>query len=127
MTMRTPTLRQRLALYLTPLLLAAVADPCMAQSACSSIRFERGASAAKVRGNAPADGVDCFRFGAGDGQDVQLSVRSDKDAVALSVVGVADDRQSLSFKTTKRTYEVHVFQTMKAAAPAPYELGLSIR
>lgn len=106
---------------------AATAHGGMAFAACTSIRFERGANSAQVRGMAPAEGFDCLRFGSGDGQDVQLSVRSERDAVAFSVVGGADDRDSIRFRSAKKTYEVRVFQTMKAATPMQYELSLTIR
>ncbi len=106
---------------------AATAPYGVAFAACTSIKFERGASSAQVRGTAPAQGIDCLRFGTGDGQDVQLSVRSDRDAVAFSVVGVADDRDSIRFRSAKKTYEVRVFQTMKAVTPMRYELSLTIR
>ena len=118
------TLRAWLAL---PLALAAAIQAGTASAACRDIRFERGASSAKVQGVAPAEDFDCLRFGTGDGQDVQLSVKSARDAVAFTVVDVADDRDSLRFRSAKRSYEVRVFQTMKAVAPVKYELGLSIR
>ncbi|MBS0429634.1 MAG: hypothetical protein JSR41_20325 [Proteobacteria bacterium] len=108
-------------------LVPAAAWTATASAACRSISFERGASSALVRGVAPAEGIDCLRFGAGQGQDVQMSVRSVRDQVAFSVDGVADDRDNLRFRSTKKTYEVRVFQTMRAAAPVPYEFSLSIR
>lgn len=106
---------------------AATTQSGMASAACGSIKFERGANSAQVTGTAPAEGVDCLRFSTGHGQDVQLSVRSVRDAVAFSVVGVADDRESIRFRSLKKTYELHVFQTMKAAEPVKYELSLTIR
>jgi len=109
------------------LALAAATQAGASFAACRSIQFERGASSAQVQGTAPAEDVDCLRFSTGDGQDVQLSIKSARDAVAFSVVGVADDRDSLRFRSTKKTYELRVFQTLKAAAPVKYELSLSIR
>lgn len=119
--MRPSTVHGVLALALL------AAQAATASAACRSVSFERGASSALVRGTAPADGTDCLRFGAGNGQDVQMSVRSVRDQVAFSVDGVADDRDSLRFRSTKKTYEVRVFQTTRAAAPVAYEFSLSIR
>lgn len=93
-------------------LMLVAAQPATASAACRSISFERGASSALVRGVAPADGINCLRFGAGNGQDVQMSVRSVRDQVAFSVDGVADDRDNLRFRSTKKTYEIRVFQTV---------------
>ena len=109
------------------LALAAATHAGGSSAACRSIQFERGASAAHLQGTAPAEDFDCLRFSTGAGQDVQLSIRSARDAVAFTVVGVADDRDSLRFRSTKKTYELRVFQTLKAAAPVKYELSLSIR
>lgn len=109
------------------IVVAATTQSGMACAACASIKFERGANSTQVHGTAPAQGVDCLRFSTGDGQDVQLSVRSDRNAVAFSVVGVADDRESVRFRSLKKTYELHVFQTMKAAEPVRYALSLTIR
>ena len=109
------------------LVLVAAGHCAGASATCGSIKFERGANSATVHGAAPADGEDCLRFSTGDGQEVQLSVRSAGNAVAFSVVGVADDRESLRFRGTKKTYEVHVFQTMKAASPVKYDLSVMIR
>ena len=122
--MPASTLRGLLALALA---LAAATHAGMSSAACRSIKFERGASSAQVQGMAPAEDVDCLRFSTGDGQDAQLSVRSARDAVAFSVVGVADGRDSLRFRSTKKTYELRVFQTMKAVAPVKYELSPTIR
>ena len=97
------------------------------QEQCRTIKFERGASSADVRGTAPADGVDCLRFSTGDGQNVQLSVSSAGNAVAFTVDGVADGRDSHQFRSTRTTYEVSVFQTMKAVSPVNYVLKLTIR
>ncbi|MBS0466445.1 MAG: hypothetical protein JSS31_18370 [Proteobacteria bacterium] len=96
-------------------------------AACSNIRFERGASSAQVQGTAPAEGFDCLRFSTGAGQDVQLSVRSPHDAVAFSVIGEADARDSLRFRSVKKTYELRVFQLFRGVAPVKYELDLAIR
>lgn len=122
--MVTLTLRGTCLLALT---VAAAGQTGIASGECRAIRFERGANSAEVHGVAPADGSDCLRFSAGDGQDVQLSVRSAGDVVAFSIVGVADDRNSLRFRSTKKSYEVRAFQTMKAATPVKYDLSLMIR
>ena len=109
-------------------LMVAAASQCgIALAACRTIEFQRGMSSAQVNGVAPAEGFDCLRFSTGDGQDVQLSVRSARDAVAFTVDGVADGRDSLRFRSTKKTYELLVFQTFKAVAPVKYELRLAIR
>lgn len=117
------TLRRLLTLSLT---LAAATHAGISFGACRNIKFERGASSAQVQGMAPAEAADCLRFSTGDGQDVQLSVRSARDAVAFTIDGVADGRDSLRFRSTKKTYELLVFQTMKAVTPVKYELSLAI-
>lgn len=107
---------------------AAAAMQCgSAIAACSNIRFERGANSARVQGTAPAEGFDCLRFSTGAGQDVQLSVRSPHDAVVFSVIGEADGRDSLRFRSVKKTYEVRVAQLFRAVDPVKYELELTIR
>jgi len=122
--MHASTIRKSLALTLA---VAAAMTAQASAAACRSIRFERGASSAQVRGTAPAEGFDCLRFGAGNGQDVQVSVRSARDQVAFTIDGVVDDRDSFRFRSSKKTYELRVHQTMKAVAPVPYELSLAIR
>jgi len=98
-----------------------------ASAACRAIRFDPGATSATVQGSAPAEGVECLRFGAGNGQTVQLSVKSPHDQVAFSIDGVTDNRDQFSFKSRKQNYDVLMHQTMKAVAPVRYELTLSIR
>ena len=98
-----------------------------ASAACRNIQFERGASSAVVRGMAPAEGFDCLRFGAGNGQDVQVSVKSAHDAVAFGIEGIVDNNDRVRFRSVKKTYELRVHQTMRAVTPVPYELSLAIR
>lgn len=95
-------------------------------TACKLIEFQKGASSAQMRGEAPADGVECLRFSTGRGQNVQVSVKSVHDQVAFSIGGLVDDRQQHTFVSEKKNYKLLVFQTMKAAAPVKYVLTLSI-
>ncbi len=97
-----------------------------AATACRLIEFQNGSSTAQVRGVAPADGVECLRFSAGRGQNVQVSVKSVRDQVAFSIEGLIDDRVQHTFTSQKKSYELLVFQTMKAMAPVKYVLTLSI-
>ncbi|MEW3780783.1 hypothetical protein QOZ23_04640 [Pseudomonas aeruginosa] len=93
---------------------------------CAEIRFKRGERSAVVTDAAPADGSACWRFRAGDGQAVRLSVTSEHDQVAFSVAGLVDDRADYAFTSKKQPYTVQVHQTMRAVSPVPYSLTLSI-
>ena len=93
---------------------------------CDEIRFKRGESSAVVTGAAPAEAVACWRFRAGAGQSVRLTVESDYDRVAFSIEGLVDNRAEYAFTSKQQAYDVLVHQTMRAVSPADYRLTLSI-
>ena len=93
---------------------------------CPEIHFKRGAHSAVVKGMAPADDSACWRFRAGAGQTVRLSVTSDHEQVAFSLLGLADNRTDYAFTSKKQPYDVLIHQTMRAVDPVPYTLTLSI-
>lgn len=94
---------------------------------CETIRFKPGARSAEIRGLAPAEGGQCFRFGAGQGQTVEVSVKSKRDQVAVTVGELADNRTHYRFTSEKKTYTLGVHQTFRAVEPVPYVLTLSIK
>ena len=108
-------------------LMLSFAGTACAATACRLIAFQKGASSAQVRGQAPAEGAECLKFSARRGQNVQLSVQSAHDQVAFSIEGLIDDRLQHAFTSEKPSYTLLVFQTMKAVAPVKYVLTLSIR
>ncbi|RZL86735.1 MAG: hypothetical protein EOP82_29050 [Variovorax sp.] len=98
-----------------------------ANAACRTIRFQPGASSAEIRGEAPAEGTECLRFGTGQGQTVQLSVKSPRDQVAFTTDGLVDNRDKYTFVSEKKNYDLLMHQAFKAVAPVKYVLTLSIR
>jgi hypothetical protein len=95
-----------------------------AQDNCTPIHFARGASSLVIQGQAPANGVNCYTFKAGEGQTARLQVTGRN--TIISVIGIGDARQAWTFRTKAQTYQFVVGQLMRAVQPEPYTLTLSI-
>ncbi len=113
---------QCVAFGLALLPLAAAADP-----PCKTISFKPGASSAEIRGEAPAEGVQCLRFGVGKGQTVRVSVKSPQKQVAFTIDGLVDNREKYQFTSEQKTYDLLMHQTFNAVTPVGYVLTLSIK
>lgn len=108
-------------------LLMGFPGPAGAEPVCKVIQFQRGATSAQVHGVAPAADAECLRFGAGRGQRVEVSVQSARDQVVFSIDGLVDARTQHRFTSEKKDYRLRVAQLMRAVAPVPYVLTLSIQ
>ena len=102
--------------------LAAAADP-----PCKTISFESGAGSTEIQGEAPAEGVQCLRFGASKGQTVRISVKSPRKQVVFTIDGLVDNQEKYHFTSAQKTYDLLLHQTLNAAAPVGYVLTLSIK
>jgi len=113
-------------LVIFPLLLVALfwTQPAAAQS-CTEIRFARGASSADITGAAPADGVLCYSFATGAGQQARVRVLEGRNT-AFSIEGLADARDDLDFRTEAKTYRMRVFQLMRSARDEPFRIRVSV-
>lgn len=104
------------------LLLAAGAAPAQT---CEAIRFAPGASSGEVAGLAPPDGVLCYALEVGEGQRARVRVLDGRN-VAFSVEGRVDAQEDYAFVTERGTDRILVFQLMRAAAPEPFVLEVSV-
>lgn len=113
-------------LLLVPILLAASAQIASAAD-CTPIRFAKGASSATVRGVVPVEGNTCFTLGVGAGQKAHIRFKEGPGDIAVTVVGVGDNRSSIDFTTKAGTYELLVHQTFRSVAPAPFAMFVSVK
>ncbi|MBP3982174.1 hypothetical protein J8G26_15725 [Acidovorax sp. JG5] len=96
-------------------------------SECRTIRFNPGATSAKIQGAVQPEDQQCFRFGTGKGQSVRLAVQSKSGNVAFTINDVADNRDRIEFTSEKKVYELIVYQNLRSVTPDDFTLSLSIR
>lgn len=113
----------RLSAFLVPLLIGL---PVMATAqSCQEIRFASGTTAAEIRGTTPVEGVACYTIEVGDGQTARVTVEG-PNATAVSVVGVADNRDDLTWTTQAGIYELLVHQTFRSVQAEPFVMRVSV-
>src|SRR5208337_338698 len=94
---------------------------------CTPIRFAQSQSSATVRGSVGSDEpFPCYMRATGKGQTATFKFARTKGNMAFTIYGLADDRDSYSFKTEAKTYKFIVFQTLRAA-PASFALSVSVK
>lgn len=93
---------------------------------CTQIRFAPGTSSGEVRGTAPAEGCGCYYMDVGEGQRARVRVFSDSDA-AVSVFGVADNREDVTWTTRAGRYELCVHRTFRAVQGTPFRMLVEVR
>lgn len=104
------------------LLLGAGAAPAQA---CEAIRVAPGASSGEVAGLAPPDGVRCYALEVGEGRRARVRVLDGRN-VAFSVEGRVDAQADYAFVTERGTDRILVFQLLRAVAPEPFVLEVSV-
>lgn len=108
------------------LLSVAAISPAASASECQSIVFLPGAVSANIRETVQPDELQCFRFATRRGQTVRLRLTSKSGNVAMSIDGVADNRERIEFTSEKKTYELVVHQTLRSVSPDEYTLSVAI-
>lgn len=127
LTIRLRSIIRGAAFVPVVLLSVAVVSPAAGASECQPISLQPGAISTSIRGIVQPDELQCFRFTSGKGQTVHANVTSKSGNVALTIVGVADNRERIEFTSEKKTYELVVHQTLRSSSPDEYTLSLAIQ
>lgn len=92
---------------------------------CGSIRFKQGESSHTIQGIAPIDEGVCYKFTARAGQTADIAITGNN--VIFSIEGVTDVQDKYSFTTDKKTYQIFVWQLMRASTSQHFSLSISIK